>query len=98
MNSVLDGFCIDINIIGFPKEAPLLVVEDQYIKSTRAKSVRVFIRDKQGNGTQIIDEVKKLLMEKYMQLHKVLLQLGPIMQRLDIFMKEQQLKMRFLIN
>jgi hypothetical protein len=71
MNSVLDGFCIDINIIGFPKEAPLLVVEDQYIKSTRAKSVRVFIRDKQGNGTQIIDEVKKLLMEKYKWINKM---------------------------
>ena len=71
MNSVLDGFCIDINIIGFPKEAPLLVVEDQYIKSTRAKNVRVFIRDKQGNGTQIIDEVKKLLMEKYKWINKI---------------------------
>src|SRR5210317_433341 len=71
MNSVLDGFCIDINIIGFPKEAPLLVVEDQYIKDTRAKSVRVFKRDKQGNGTQIIDEVKKLLMEKYKWINKI---------------------------
>ena len=69
--SVLDGFFLDINIIGFPKEAPLLVVENQYVISTRAKSHRVFIKDKRQNGWEIINEVKKVLMEKYTWIKKI---------------------------
>ena len=72
MKSVLDGFCLDnINIVGFPREAPLLLIENQYIMSTKAKPHRVFIKDKQQNGTQIIKEVKKLLEEKYAWIKRI---------------------------
>ena len=69
--NLLDGFCIDINIIGFPKEAPLLVVENQYIISTRAKSHRVFIKDKRQNGMEIINEVEEVLRGKYKWIRKI---------------------------
>jgi hypothetical protein len=60
---VLDGFYADLRNVGFPREAPLVVVEKEPIMSTRAKGHRIFIKDKQDNNGsgEIIENVTKLL-------------------------------------
>ena len=60
---VLDGFYADLRNVGFPREAPLLVVGKEAIMSTRAKGHRIFIKDKQDNNGsgEIIEDVTKLL-------------------------------------
>ena len=61
---VLDGFYADLKEVGFPKEAPLILFKDEPIRSTKAKSHRVFIEDKEGNGTQLTNKVENLLKEQ----------------------------------
>ena len=68
MKSALDGFYANFNTIGFPQEAPLLVLKSQ---CTKAKPHRVFIKDKRQNGREIIKEVKKLLREKYTWIRRI---------------------------
>lgn len=64
-HDVLDGFFAELDKIGFPKQAPLIVIkDDEPIISTRAKSHRVFIEDKINNGTKVTNKVKKLFEKK----------------------------------
>ena len=67
MESVLDGFYTELNVMEFPKEAPLLV-ESQ---CTRAKQHRVFIKDKQQNGREITNEVKKVFRGEYTWIREI---------------------------
>ena len=68
----LDGFFAELDKIGFPKQAPLIVIkDDEPILSTRAKSHRVFIEDKINNGTKVTNKVKKLFEKKNYKYKKI---------------------------